>query len=181
MKKVVMKVKVKGRDEFEEKISQLGYDFGPLYWQHDRVYVPRGYKRARNLPRFILRTEMNAIDRPAKYYLILKRHIEDSGIEIENVSLIKDYTEVVEMVMQLGFTLEAEVSRKRQEARISENEKIFLDKIEGVNGVFAKFERTIFEDEKVVEARNEIFGLFERIDERNIVEKSYAEILKKQP
>lgn len=177
MRKIVIKVKVRGRDEFEEKVTELGHDFGPLYWQHDRVYVPRGYKRGQNYPRFIMRTEMKAIDRPANYFLIFKRHIEDTGIELENMTMIKDYAEAVEMIMQLGFMLQKEVSRKRQDVKISNETKLYLDKVEGVSGVFAKIEAEIPEDKKIVEVRNEAREFFEKVGEKNFYEKTYAELL----
>ena len=82
MKKVILKCKLTSRDKFEEKLSDIDLDFSAIYWQHDRVYVPRGYKRGMNLPRLIMRTEMKAVDKPPKYSLILRRHIEDSGVDV---------------------------------------------------------------------------------------------------
>ena len=75
MKKVIVKCKLSGRDRFEQKLAEIDLDFSPIYWQHDRVYLPRGYKRGMNLPRLIMRTEMKAVDRPPKYFLLLRRHI----------------------------------------------------------------------------------------------------------
>lgn len=178
MKKVVVKTKIRGRDDFEERLGRAGFDFGPIYWQHDRVYIPRGYRRGQNYPRFVLRTEMRAIDRPAKYYLILKRHIEDSGAEIEHVTAVKDYTEAVGIVMQLGFELFAEVSRKRQETRFRDGKVLFLDKIEGVNGYYAKIEKVIPEGEKVDIVKDEIARAFAEMGEQNFVQETYAEVLK---
>ena len=81
MKKIIVKVHLgKSREAFEQKLSDIEFDFSPVYWQHDRVYVPRGYKRGENYPRMIMRTEMKAVDRPPRYFIILKRHIEDSGL-----------------------------------------------------------------------------------------------------
>ena len=47
-----------------------------------QAYEAAGYKRGMNLPRLVMRTEMKAVDEPPKYSLILKRHIEDSGVDI---------------------------------------------------------------------------------------------------
>ena len=73
MKKVILKCKLKNHDAFEQKLSDIDLDFSPIYWQHDRVYVPKNYKPNSNFPRLIMRTEMKAVDKPAKYYYILKR------------------------------------------------------------------------------------------------------------
>lgn len=176
MKKLVLKFRVRGKEEFEEKISAREVDFGPVFWEHDRVYLPRGYRRGGNFPRLVFRTEMKAVDRPARYFMILKRHIEDSGVEIEHTTLIRDYTEAVGVAMELGFELKAEVSRKRQEAKTKDGVKIFLDKVEGERGMYAKFEKVLTEGEKIEKARAEILDGFD-MDEKDLVEKSYAEIL----
>ena len=91
--------------------------------------------------------------------------------------MIKDYAEAVEMIMQLGFTLQKEVSRKRQDVKISNETKLYLDKVEGVSGVFAKIEAEIPEDKKIVEVRNEAREFFEKVGEKNFYEKTYAELL----
>ena len=44
MRKVIVKCKLKNRDEFERKLSDIDLDFSQVYWQHDRIYVPRNYK-----------------------------------------------------------------------------------------------------------------------------------------
>ena len=55
MRKIVLKVRLKNRDKFEEKLDRAGIDLGQVVWGHDRIYLPRGYKRGGNYPRFILR------------------------------------------------------------------------------------------------------------------------------
>ncbi|MBQ7802828.1 CYTH domain-containing protein [Candidatus Saccharibacteria bacterium] len=179
MKKIIVKAKIHGKDDFEQKVSEKGFDFGPVYWQHDRVYLPRGYKRGQNYPRMIMRTEMKAVDRPARYFLILKRHIEDSNTEVEHTTLIKDYTEAVGMIMQLGFELYGEVSRKRQELKVKDGQTLYLDKIEGVNGSFAKLEAEIPENLRVETVRKEVLKFFEEIGEQNFSGETYAEMIRK--
>ena len=90
MKKVILKCQLSSGDKFEKKLSDIDLDFSPIYWQHDRVYVPRNYKRGMNLPRLIVRTNMKAVDVSPEYLLILKRHIEDSGIDVVEETDIKD-------------------------------------------------------------------------------------------
>ena len=75
MKKVIVKTKVKSREDYEKRLDDMGLEFGPVFWQHDRVFVPRSYRRGAGFPRLVMRTEMKAVDRPAKYSLVLKRHI----------------------------------------------------------------------------------------------------------
>ena len=90
MRRVNIKVKVDNLAEFEKRMKEIELEFEPTLYQHDRVYVPRGYKRGMSLPRLVMRTEMKTVDKPAKYKLILKRHIEDSGIEITDRSEVRD-------------------------------------------------------------------------------------------
>ena len=89
MKKIIIKYKLKNRDDFEKRVEQEGFDFMPPFWQHERVYVPKNYRKNNSYPRLILRTEMKAVDRPAKYELELRRHIKDSGIDIVETTLIR--------------------------------------------------------------------------------------------
>ena len=91
MRKVIIKAKLSSRDRFEDKLSDIDLDFSPIYWQHDRIYIPRDYKRNSNYPRLIMRTEIRSVDKPPKYSLILKRHIEDSGVDVVEETTIKDY------------------------------------------------------------------------------------------
>ena len=179
MKKLSLKIRLKNRDDFEQKLSIKGFDFGPVFFQHDRIYLPRGYKRNQSFPRLILRTEMHAIDRPARYFLILKRHIEDSDVEIENKTPISDYLETSQIAMQLGFELFAEVSRKRQELKLKDGSLVFLDKIEGLSSSFAKLEVPLSKDQIVSIARTSAANFFHDLEEKSFVEETYAELLNK--
>ncbi|MBQ6486955.1 hypothetical protein IJI89_00825 [Candidatus Saccharibacteria bacterium] len=177
MKKVILKCKLQSRDTFEDKLSDIGLDFSAMYWQHDRVYVPRGYQRGMNYPRIIMRTEMDAVNAPARYSMILRRHIEDSGVDITEVTPIIDYTTMVNIILQLGFRQAGEVSRRRQHLIMGEGTKIFLDEIDGRPGeYFAKIESDLGENESVAEARNDLRKTFETLGEYNIVELPYFEM-----
>ncbi|MBR0430908.1 CYTH domain-containing protein [Candidatus Saccharibacteria bacterium] len=176
MKKVILKCKLKNRDEFEQKLSDIDLDFSPIYWQHDRVYAPRGYKRGINLPRLIMRTEMKAVDKPAKYYLILRRHIEDSGVDVTEETSIKDYEKVVNIIMQLGFKSIAEVSRRRQELKMGEGTFIYLDKIDNKPGYYAKIESELSDADSVIEAKEDLKKTFETLGESNFIDSTYFEL-----
>lgn len=177
MKKVIVKCKLKNHDEFEKKLSEIDMDFTPMYWVHERVFVPRNYQKKQSFPRLILRTEMHAVDRPAKYELQLRRHIEDSGIDIVDTTVIRDYQEAANIILQLGFEAQNEVSSRRQELTLGKGTKLFMDKVDGVAGYYAKIEAEIGDDDKVEEVRREIISTFEQFgqDVSTVIEDTYSE------
>ena len=177
MKKIVVKMKLKNREEFEKKLDEMGMEFAPIYWQHDRVFVPRNYRRGGGFPRLIMRTEMKAVDRPAKYYMILKRHIEDSNSEVIDETIVKDYTEAANIILQLGFKQVAEISRRRQEIRMEEGTVMYLDKVENLPGYYVKIEVEVESKDSIEVLRNEILKTFESLDQNNIVLQTYSELI----
>ena len=177
MKKVILKCRLQSRDSFEDKLSDIDLDFSAIYWQHDRIYVPRGYEKGMNYPRLIMRTEMSAVNDPPRFTLLLRRHIEDSGVDIVETTPIEDYTSMVNIILQLGFRLAGEVSRRRQDLIMGEGTKIYLDEIDGRPGeYFAKIESDLGENESVAEARNDLRKTFETLGEYDIVELPYFEM-----
>ena len=177
MKKVIVKCKLKNRDDFEKKLTEIDMDFSPMYWQHERVFVPRNYQKRNSFPRLILRTEMKAVDRPAKYELELRRHIEDSGVDIIDTTVIRDYLEAANIIMQLGFEPQNEVSSRRQELVLGKGTKLFLDKVDGMAGFYAKIEAELDEEDKVEEVRNELLMTFEQLgqDPSTVIAGTYSE------
>jgi hypothetical protein len=177
MKKVIVKCKLKNHDEFEKKLSEIDMDFSPMYWVHERVFVPRNYQKRSSFPRLILRTEMRAVDRPAKYELQLRRHIEDSGVDIIDTTVIRDYQEAANIILQLGFEAQNEVSSRRQELVLGNGTKLFMDKVDGVAGYFAKIEAELGDNDKVEDVRREIVSTFEQFgqDASTIIEHTYSE------
>lgn len=176
MRKVILKCKLKNRDDFEQKLSDIDLDFSPIYWQHDRVYVPKNYKKNANFPKLIMRTEMKSVDRPAKYYFILRRHIEDSGIDIVEQTEVTDYEKLVNIIFQLGFKSHAEVSRRRQELNMGEGTVIYLDKVDGKPGYYAKIESDLDPKDSVEAARADLEKTFKTLGETNIINSPYFEI-----
>ena len=177
MKKIILKCKLENRDSFEQKLSDIDFDFGPIHWQHDRIYVPRGYKRSMNLPRLVMRTEMKAVDEPPKYSLILKRHIEDSGVDIVETTPVEDYANTVNIILQLGFKPAAEVSRRRQELMMGPGTKIYLDEIDGRPGEsYAKIESDLTTTDSILEAKEDLKKTFSTLGEETIVENAYFEL-----
>lgn len=176
MKKAILKCKLKNHDNFEDKLSDIDLDFSPIYWQHDRVYVPKNYKPHANFPRLIMRTEMKSVDKPAKYYFLLRRHIEDSGVDIVEETVIKDYETTVNIILQLGFKLMKEISRRRQDLRMGEGTYIYLDKIDTLPGYYAKIETELTANDSITEAREDLQKTFQTLGESNFVERAYFEL-----
>ena len=176
MKKVIVKCKLKNHETFERKLSDIDLDFSAVQWQHDRIYVPREYKKNSNYPRLIMRTTMQAVDKPARYSFILKRHIEDSGVDIVEETVVKDYETVVKIILQLGFKLAAEVSRRRQYLSMGEGVYIYLDKIEKLPGYYAKIEAALPEGESVSAVREDIAKTFQALGESSFVDSTYFEL-----
>ncbi|MBR2836817.1 CYTH domain-containing protein [Candidatus Saccharibacteria bacterium] len=176
MKKIILKCKLADRERFEDKLSDIDLEFSPIYWQHDRIYVPRGYKRGMNLPRLIMRTEMHAVDEPPVYKLILRRHIEDSGVDVVEETVVTNYAEMVNIILQLGFKPAKEISRRREELKMGEGTNIFLDDIDGTKETYAKIETILSDGDSVEEARTDLLKTFETLGEQEIIEVAYFEL-----
>lgn len=176
MKKVIVKCRVKDRDRFEKKLEDVDLEFSPVYWQHDRIYVPRGYKGRSNYPRLIMRTEMHAVDDPPTYLLSLRRHIEDSGVDIIEDSAITDYQGMVNVILQLGFKQFGEVSRRREEIKMSENTMLYLDTLDSDDSVYAKIESVLSEKDPAIIAKTELISTLRSFGETDIIESTYFEL-----
>ena len=176
MRRVILKAKLKNRETFEQKLSDIELDFSPIYWQHDRVYIPKNYKPKANFPRLIMRTEIKAVDKPAKYFFLLKRHIEDSGVDIIEETSVKDYEKLVNIILQLGFKPAGEISRRRQTLDMGEGTRIHLDKVDNLQGYYAKIESEIKPNDSVTEARLDLQKTFKTLGESHFVESTYFEL-----
>ena len=176
MRKVILKCKLASRDRFEQKLADIDLDFSPVFWQHDRIYIPRGYHPGANYPRLIMRTEMKAVDRPAKYFFILRRHIEDSGVDVVEETPVKDYSAIVNIILQLGFKPAGEVARRRQALSMGNDTFIYLDKIDGRSGYYAKIESPITAKDSITEAKSDLTATFHTLGESNFVNQPYFEL-----
>lgn len=176
MKKVIIKCKLKNRDEFKKKLTDIEFNFSDTYWQHDRIYTPRNYKPHANFPRLIMRTEMRSVDKPAKYYFILKRHIEDSGADVVEETEVEDYEKLVNIILQLGFKPTAEISRRREDLKMGEGNFIYIDKIEGKPGYYAKIESELTATDSITAARQDLEKTFQTLGESNFISEAYFEM-----
>ena len=176
MKKVILKCKLEDRDRFEKKLSEIDLDFSPIYWQHDRVYVPRGYKRGQNLPRLVMRTEIRAVDEQPKYTLSFRRHIEKTDVNIIEETKILDYENTVNIILQLGFKPAGEVSRRRQDLKMSEGTYIYIDQIDDQKEYYAKIESIITDEDSIEQTKLFLIRTMKQLGEEHLAESAYFEL-----
>lgn len=176
MRKVIVKCKIQNRDRFEKRLEEIGLEFSPVYWQHDRVYVPRGYKGRSNFPRLIMRTEMHSTDDPPSYLLSLRRHIEDSGVDIIEDTKITDYEGMVNIILQLGFKQYGEISYRREEIRMSDTTILYLDTLDTDDSIFAKIESVLDDRAPALSEKLDLSSTLRSFGETDIIESTYFEI-----
>lgn len=176
MRKVIVKCRVRNRERLEKRLEDIGLEFSPVYWQHDRVYVPRGYKGRSNFPRLVMRTEMHAVDESPEYLLSLRRHIEDSGVDIIEDTKLTDYEGMVNIILQLGFKQFGEVSRRRQEIKMSDTTMLYLDVLDSDDSIFAKLESVLGDRDPAIVAKTELISTLRSFGETDIIESTYFEL-----
>lgn len=176
MRKLIVKCRVTNRDRLEKRLEDINLEFSPVYWQHDRVYVPRGYKGRSNYPRLVMRTEMHAVDESPEYLLSLRRHIEDSGVDIIEDTKIIDYKGMVNIILQLGFKQFGEVSRRRQEIKMSDTTMLYLDVLDSDDSVFVKLESVLDDRAPALSEKAELISTLRSFGETDIIESTYFEL-----
>lgn len=176
MKKIIVKCRVHNRDRFEKRLEGVDLEFSPVYWQHDRVYVPRGYKGRSNFPRLIMRTEIHAVGDPPVYLLSLRRHIEDSGIDIVENTSIADYGGMVNIILQMGFKQVGEVSRRREELDVTKSAKLYLDTLDTDDSTYAKIEQVLDDKSSPEAVKSELISTLRSFGESDVVESAYFEL-----
>ena len=180
MRKLIVKSQLVDRAKFDRKLANIGMVLSSAIWQHERVYVAHDYRPRMNYPRLMLRTEVAATDQPARYALRLKRHIEDSGVDWVNSTLVADYTEATMMIHQLGYRKMTEVSRQRQELILDERTVIYLDTLEGVPQPFLKIEAELTDEMSVEAVRKELFTTLDLLGQETFLMQTYAELMTEQ-
>jgi predicted adenylyl cyclase CyaB len=177
MKKLIVKSQLLDRGAFERQIAGIGMEMSPVIWQHERVYLPSEWRPNMNYPRLVMRTEVRTTEQPAEYFMYLKRHIEDSGVDYVNFTRVGDYTEATGMIHQLGFRKAAEVSRQRREVWLDNRTVIYLDEVEGVQGPFLKIEAEMDENESVEALRTDLFTILSMLGQKAFTMQAYFQIL----
>lgn len=179
MKKLIVKSLLKDRAQFEVRAKNVGLDFSLKVWQHERVYLPHDFRPKMNYPRMVMRTEKRESN-SATYAMELRRHVEETGIDVVDTTAVGDYTAATAIVQQLGFQKVAEITRLRQEARLEVNTMIYLDEIEGMEGSFLKIEMRLDEGMSVEEMRKEVFEILKLFGQETFVMQTYADLTREQ-
>jgi|InofroStandDraft_1065614.scaffolds.fasta_scaffold33838_2 predicted adenylyl cyclase CyaB len=177
MKKVVLKSQVPDLAKLEKKMSNIGMAFSPAVWQSERIFWPSDFRPGMNQPRLVLRTEVAQTDQPATYYLYLKRHIEDSGLDFVHMTTVGDYAEAIEIVKQMGYREAADVSRQRRTLQLDGHTVLYLDTVEGIDGVFLKLEVEMLEEAPVDAVRATLFETLSLLGLETFMMQTYAELL----
>lgn len=180
MKKLIVKSLLKKPEFFERRAGSVGMEFAPAIWQHERVYLPHDFRPKMNYPRMVLRTEVKTTDEPAEYALYLKRHIEDSGVDVVDFTTVGNYTEASAIVHQLGFRKVAEISRQRRVAELDDKTMIYLDTLEGLNGTFVKIEVILNDGVSVAQTREEMLEMLRLFGQDTFLLQTYADLMREQ-
>lgn len=177
MKKTIIKMKLPSRTEFIDALEEIDFHFSAPYWQHDRVFVPKRFTRDKAMPRLSLRTIVKDPEKKASYALVMRRHFEDEQFDLVNATLVKDYSETAHILYQLGYELRYEVSRRREELRMG-TLNIYIDKIDGISGYFARIESDLSNQDDAHAAYQDILSTFKvlKVNGRPISE-TYGELL----
>lgn len=163
--------------KLEKKMSNIGMAFSPAVWQSERIFWPSDFRPGMNQPRLVLRTEVAQTDQPATYYLYLKRHIEDSGLDFVHMTTVGDYAEAIEIVKQMGYREAADVSRQRRTLQLDGHTVLYLDTVEGIDGVFLKLEVEMTEEAPVDAVRATLFETLSLLGLETFMMQTYAELL----
>jgi len=179
MKKSIVKMKLGSRADFISTLDEINFKFCDPYWQNDRIFVPKGYARDKSLPRLSLRTIVKAPNKEAVYALVLRRHYDEKKIDVVNATIVKDYTEAAHILYQLGYTLKAEVSRRREELDMGNTIKIYIDKIDGLPGYYAKIESDLADGDDPIAAREDLIETFRVLNVKrgDPIDMTYGEII----
>ena len=178
MKTIVIKAKLKSKLDLFKTLADIDLKFGDIYYQHDRIFLPRGFKPDRNLPKLLIRTNVKRADKSPTYSLIFKRHLADQDVDITHRTDITDYTETAYTLHQLGFQLFAEVTKQRQNLIMDDGIRICVDQVEGL-GVFIKIESQIKPDDTpkfVYENLKKTLTVL-KVDSSDIIDDTYANLL----
>ncbi|MDR0398008.1 MAG: CYTH domain-containing protein [Candidatus Nomurabacteria bacterium] len=177
MRLISLKTKLKNTTNLLKTLKDVGLSFGEAYYQHDRVFLPRGYKEGSGLPRMIIRTYVPD-GKEADYKLIVKRHSGGKGADVVHSTLVMDYTETVHMLHQLGFSHAGDVAKHRQELDMERGIALYLDKVDGL-GTFLKLESQVGKDDGVEDVQADLSQILQAMDikEDDIFAESYRSLL----
>jgi Adenylate cyclase, class 2 (thermophilic) len=182
MKKTIVKAKLPSRTDFVSALEEIDFKFAAPYWQHDRIFVPRNFDRSKTQPRLSLRTIVKGADK-AIYALVLRRHFENSHMDLINATPVTDYAEAAHILYQLGYELKYEVARRREELDMGDTIKIYIDKIDTLQGYYAKIESELDDKDDTKESYEDICETFKvlGVPKSSIIANTYGELLESTP
>ena len=182
MKKTIVKAKLPSRTDFVSALEEIDFKFATPYWQHDRIFVPRNFDRSKTQPRLSLRTIVKGADK-AIYALVLRRHFESSHMDLINATPVTDYAEAAHILYQLGYELKYEVARRREELDMGDTIKIYIDKIDTLQGYYAKIESELDDKDDTKESYEDICETFKvlGVPKSSIIANTYGELLESTP
>ncbi len=176
MRKTIVKAKLSNTVDFKTTLSEIGFKFSEPYWQHDRIFVPRGFNREKSQPRLALRTIVKGAD-DTTYVLLLKRHFENNHTDIINSTPVTDYAEAAHILYQLGYELKYEVTRRREELEMGETIKVYIDRIDTLDGSFVKIESDLDDSDDTEESYKDLLETLKVLGVRNdIIPQTYGEL-----
>lgn len=178
MRKVIVKTKLRNRNNLLSVLDEIGYGFEPSYWQNDRIFVPKNYSRAQNSPRLSLRTVVRR-DGKTIYALVMRQHFSKNGLDVINRTVVEDYAEAAHIIYSLGYTLRSDFSRRREELQMGESVKLYIDNIDGLDGYYLKIETVLEEHDDPAVARQDLIETFNVLGLRNAkaIDMAYGELL----
>lgn len=178
MKKTIIKMKLNSRSDFVETLADINFEFSAPYWQHDRVFLPKNFARDKAMPRLDLRTVVKDPEKKAIYSLVMRRHFEDEKFDLVNATVIDNYSEMAHILYQLGYELRYEVSRRREELRMGDAVNIYIDKIDGLPGYYARIESDLEEGDDPIASYKDTLETFKTLHVTGRpVNDTYGEIL----
>lgn len=159
MKKAIVKTKLSSRYDLISTLGEIDYFFETPYWQHDRIFVPKNYDRSQSKPRLSLRTVVKQ-DNETIYAIVMRQHFAKTGLDVIHRTVVNDYTEAAHIIYGLGYELKAEISRRREELQMGETVRLYIDKIDNLDGFYLKIETLLDEDESPLDARQDLIETF---------------------
>lgn len=178
MKKAIVKTKLISRYDLISTLAEIGYNFETPYWQHDRIFVPKNYDRNQSKPRLSLRTVVKQ-DNETIYALVMRQHFAKTGLDVIHRTVVTDYTEAAHIIYSLGYEFKAEISRRREELQMGETVRLYIDKIDNLDGFYLKIETVLDEDESPADARKDLLETFKVLNVRDAepIDRTYGEMI----
>lgn len=178
MKKAIVKTKLSNRYDLVSTLSEIDYDFEAPYWQHDRIFVPKNYDRTQSKPRLSLRTVVKQ-DNETIYAIVMRQHFAKTGLDVIHRTVVSDYTEAAHIIYSLGYEFRAEISRRREELLMGETVRLYIDKIDNLDGFYLKIETLLDENESPQDARADLIETFKvlGIEDALPIDRTYGEMI----